>query len=92
MASEHEGQMGRPPENELEALAVRLHHALDEMIALFFGVQGTKYGEYSTLDEALDTLAESANKLDRSLTVSTAREIRRKQGYVWERERGSDGE
>ena len=73
-------------QDETEALARRLHKSLDDMLILFVGGARLKYGEYITLDQALDALAESARELNVPLTATIAEVIRAKQGYVWESE------
>lgn len=64
-------------------LAKRLHAALDNVIALFVQTPNIKYGEYTTLDEALDALAESARMLHLPLTVSIAQVIEARHGEIW---------
>ena len=70
-------------EQELEQLAKRLHTALDDIICIFVSTPNIKYGDYYVLDEALDTLAESARRLNLPLTVSIAQVIENKRGPIW---------
>jgi hypothetical protein len=63
---------------QLDQIARRLHTSLDDVIALFVEPAERKYGQYSTLDEAFDALAESQEMLHLPLTMGIAQIIEEK--------------
>lgn len=63
-------QAGKAP---YEVMARRLHHSLNNVIALF--VDHKAYGQYTILDDAFEVLAEGAELLHMPLTVSIAEAI-----------------
>jgi hypothetical protein len=63
---------------QVEQIARRLHTSLNDILGIFVERELRKYGQYSTLDEAFDALAESQEILHLPLTVGIAQIIEEK--------------